>query len=153
LKTHSLGRLFGGGLGAVMHILILLLPTIWAIVSTTVAVVLYRSSSAIFSGNELMGLPAKKVRLTGSIVIAIIIFLLIRGATPVENLIVNSPDSLIMSRDQKVYLELASDQLEASIVDLNGCIAMESVANCAEVGQRARVDAADLKNRILSLGK
>jgi hypothetical protein len=73
-----------------MTALRVLLPILWAIVSTVIALLLYKTSKAVFVSNETRNVKQNTVRkrlsLAGSVVIAGLAFLGMKNATPVENI-------------------------------------------------------------------
>lgn len=134
--------------------LVILLPVLWAIVSCGIALVLYKTSKSVFEGDSLLGVPAKKIRLTGSVVIAVIVFLLIKQATPRENLLALPKGSAILTQDQKRNVIGQSQELEAVLMDLNGCLQMAREGpGCSDDAHRARVLSAALTGQLKRLGQ
>jgi hypothetical protein len=66
----------------VMAILLLLLPILWALVGTGVGLLLYKTSAALFESTERSETKTKRIRATGSVVIAGAAFCGMWRATP-----------------------------------------------------------------------
>lgn len=111
--------------------LLLLLPVLWAIVATAIGLVLYRSSNAFFESDRLPSLPAKQIRLTGSVVIAALAFLGMRQATPVSAM--EDAVAGMRARPEHEYGTLveSSRRLESQMMELAGCAEMtQSLVGC-----------------------
>jgi hypothetical protein len=81
-----------------MTVLRVLLPVIWAIVSTIIALLLYKTSKALFVSDEKRSENENKVRrrlsLAGSVVIAGIAFVGMKYATPIGNITESGVDRI-----------------------------------------------------------
>jgi phosphoglycerol transferase MdoB-like AlkP superfamily enzyme len=58
------------------------LPVLWAAVAAGVALLLYKTSKSFLDGLDMPGLPLKGLRIAGSVVIFVVVFLLLKVATP-----------------------------------------------------------------------
>ena len=135
-----------------MEVIVLLLPVIWALVATGIGLVLYRSSRALFSSQE-SSATAKKIRLTGSVVIAALFFLLIRQATPSGNLTSIPKGSVILSADRAAQLSRLGEQIEAEAVEFNACLSAldPQGQGCQDSGHRIRRMAGELNGEFGAL--
>ena len=130
------------------------LPILWAIVATVIALVLYKTSKALFESNDIPQLSAKRMRLTGSVVIAALAFLGMKWATP---------DSLLEAADAHSKLiprQLLLDQLDAvkdtesALVELSACAEMGgSFLACTDQLRIARNSARRARERATLIGE
>lgn len=95
----------------------LFMPLIWAAVSLLVALILYWTSKAFISGDQLFGLPVKQVRIGGSVVIFALVFMLLRQATTAGTVYVPASSLIALGR--------AAEQVDAARADVETCLATE----------------------------
>lgn len=97
----------------------IVLPFLWIAVATAVALTLYRTSKSFITGNQLFGFPVKQVRLGGSIVLFVIVFMLLRQATTADTVYV--PAATIAALDRKV------ESVDAARVDVDTCLETDTL--------------------------
>jgi hypothetical protein len=115
-----------------------ILPVIWALTSTLVALLLYRSSKAFFSQTESVQGRTRRVRLVGSIVIAAVVFLGLRSASPSRDV---SPDDTVLHRAEFNALMGALADLRSASDALEVCLNMTAVSECREQVETLRAQA------------
>lgn len=110
-----------------MHdIIVLALPIAWTIVAVVVALLLYKSSSGWLEGGRLFGLPINSIRLGGSVVIFFVAFLLLKNATPPENLAIDRRDKAVVDRAHLQIMDERSGRIEDLVVNLKACLEAQS---------------------------
>lgn len=108
----------------------LLLPVIWAVVSTLIGLILYKTSSAFFEESHQREGFKRKIRLMGSVVIAALTYLALWQSTP-SSLQLGVPDDSITVRSTDIAA--ASEDVKeaaAAIIHLVGCTEITSAAQC-----------------------
>ena len=68
-----------------MQTLLVLLPIVWALVATGIALLLYKTSATFFESKEVNATRTKRIRATGSVVIAGAAFFGMWVATPSDH--------------------------------------------------------------------
>jgi hypothetical protein len=107
-----------------------LLPVLWAVVSTFIGLVLYRSSAAFFEQTRQKPGSTRKIRLVGSICIAAIAFYGLRESTPTALLTGVPKDSqLIRSSDLQGIVE-AAEQADSALLKLTACANITQPSQC-----------------------
>jgi hypothetical protein len=110
--------------------LITLLPVLWAIVATAIALVLYRTSEGLFEEKIKSASTTRRIRLTGSSVIAALAFLGMAKATP-ERLMTSNPNDTVLLPVSDV--RLLNDRMaiiEDQLMELEACVSVRGVQNC-----------------------
>jgi hypothetical protein len=121
-----------------------LLPVFWIVVSVITALLLYRTSSGSLS--SIAGIPVRKLSLTGSVVIAVVVFLLLQQATSKSAVMVSPPDTIQIARAELDSLKGTSIELENELRDLNECVQIAGAfTDCSDRLQRARRSANSLR--------
>ncbi|ESZ56002.1 hypothetical protein X727_33005 [Mesorhizobium sp. L103C119B0] len=105
-----------------MEILKLLLPVFWAVVSTGVGVILYRTSSALFESKQLKDGTTRRLRLAGSVTIAALAFLGMWYATPRESLQPNLNGYAQYKVEAINRIADLAQQINDKAVDLSACL-------------------------------
>jgi hypothetical protein len=118
-----------------------LLPVIWAVVSTIIALVLYRTSSAFFMQNDVTKTRTRRIRLVGSVVIAALTFLGLRYATPTPLLPDPAGDRQVVRKADVAEATNAMNEMGDTFQSLESCIARSVVAQCPK-------DVADLRTEV-----
>ena len=123
-----------------------LLPIIWAVVATLVALALYKTSKAFFEGRSANdGGQVRRIRLVGSVVIAAVTFGALWRVTPVQDIRNLDPTSRV-EREYLAELEEAARALRIEKDRLEACRSMTELSQCA-----SQVDAMGrLVDRVLS---
>jgi hypothetical protein len=115
-----------------MELLTLVLPVFWAIVATTIGLILYRSSASFFVSEARGQRSTRKLRLAGSVVIAGLAFYSMQQATPTERL----------KSDQSAELTRLAVDIDQHVLELSACFAT-TPAGCD--AQLARLKALSLR--------
>jgi hypothetical protein len=103
-----------------------LIPVVWAIVSSALALVLYKTSSALFEQKT----DVQRLQLVGSIVIAGAIFGALRWATP-TSLVTGTPrDSVIVSKKSLAAIASTIQETKNAIDRLSACTAIAPPQEC-----------------------
>lgn len=117
--------------------LLYLFPVLWIAAATVVALLLYRTSRAFVQHGSAGESGTKRVRLVGSIAIAVVVFVLLWEATP--SLTPDAASVRLMPAQEK-----ALNERRVALVQAWGryqaCIDMPAVRSCPE--QQADLDAA-----------
>jgi hypothetical protein len=129
----------------------LFLPVIWAAVSTVVALLLYRTSSAFFSQTEKNKSGTRVIRLTGSVVIAAVAFLGMKAATPSQLLLGEDPGLVSVSVSQLDELSALSITVEQTSLALSGCLAAIVNQSCLDKARTLSGDTARLRQGLSDL--
>lgn len=109
----------------------LLLPVIWAIVSTLIGLILYKTSSAFFEESRQNEGFKRKMRLMGSVVIAALTYLALWQSTPTALQLGVPDDSMIVRRADIAASSEDVKEAAAAIIHLVGCTEITSAAQCA----------------------
>ena len=111
----------------------LFLPIFWAIVSTMIGLVLYKSSSALFEQTQGNDTDKKRIRLAGSVTIAALAFYGMKTATPSSRLLIASPGMISVegafSFDKLQESSIALDRLA---LEVQGCVSTIDDQRCRE---------------------
>lgn len=111
---------------------IIALPIIWAVVSTVIALILYKSSDALFEQRFPVKSERRRVKLVGSIVIAAIVFL---GLAKFTDL---SPFSDISKNQRRVLVSTLGEHRHNLVVlrnayeEMNGCVSVTTADQCEQ---------------------
>lgn len=111
-----------------MDTLTLLLPVIWAVVSTAIGLILYRSSEAMFEASHLSDGGKKRIRLTGSVVIAALAFYGMKLATPQSRLEPLPPGAIVVSQDRFHSLLASAERTDRLSLELSGALEANDLA-------------------------
>jgi hypothetical protein len=112
--------------------LITLLPVVWALVATLIAMILYRTSSGLFEQRVQKQTVTRRVRMTGSIFIAALAFVGLAKSTPPNVMTIESRDLVKVPVSEVRMLRDRVHYLENQLVELEGCAAIKGPQNCAE---------------------
>lgn len=113
------------------EILLVLLPMGWAVLSAIIALVLYRTSKAVLEGLSLPALKAKRASFAGSVAIFIVIFLLLRSATPGE--------IVVLTKAEYEMLKTSSVAANDATIRLASCRTIDpNLQSCAQLVMEAR---------------
>jgi hypothetical protein len=121
------------------------IPISWAIVSAFLALLLYRTSSALFHQSIADKQEVRSVRLVGSIVIAGVIFGALKWATPEDLLRNTSADFKVISVSSVNAAYSASETAKNSLDKELACVAISPPQEC-----RAEIE--NLRQSIENLG-
>ena len=117
-----------------------LLPVIWLLVSTLIALLLYRSSSALFEEERASQGGVRRVRLVGSVTIAALAFLGVWRATPTSILTGQDDDHVGVATTQLVASHRAAAALDDAVNKIAACVTNAPIAQCP--AERAQLAAA-----------
>ena len=104
-----------------IEIITLFLPVCWAVVSTIIALVLYKSSEAFFESNNKTKGKQRKIRIVGSVTIAAVAFFGMQYATPKERLKQLPKGSIILQQYDIRKLHELSVNIDRNSLELLGC--------------------------------
>lgn len=108
----------------------ILLPIAWAIIATIIALILYRTSDALFEQSFPGEGERRRVKLVGSIAIAAVVFLGLARFTDL------SPFTEMTAREQRVSTSALNDHrraitgLRREYEELRGCMAIAPAREC-----------------------
>jgi hypothetical protein len=108
----------------------LLLPVIWAIVSTAIGLILYRTSSAFFEDTQQTQGSKRKIRIVGSICIAALAYIGLWRATPTSLQVGVPLDSQLV---RQVDIHAAGESIQeaaAAVTRLEGCATIAPPVQC-----------------------
>jgi hypothetical protein len=103
------------------------LPIFWIVIATIVALLLYRTSSAVVENVVHEEKAQKRVRLVGSVAIAVVVFVLLWRATPSVNV---APDDRIVEAAELRRLASAKQEYDLALNRLDACSRITVVAQC-----------------------
>lgn len=101
-----------------MEYLTLLLPILWAIVATSIGLLLYKSSKAVIEDLIVDEGRRSKIRLTGSFAIAILAFFAMKSATPENRLQGIPPGYVAIEKSILTTIARGSQQISRSALSL-----------------------------------
>lgn len=104
------------------------LPILWLIVATGVALVLYRTSEALFEEERRDKATTRRIRLVGSGAIAAFAFVALMYATPLSKIVGLPEGSKVVSAESIAALKKARGRVNQAAVELSGCIALAGAA-------------------------
>lgn len=110
--------------------LITLLPVLWAIVSTAIALILYRTSEGLFEQRGTNKSTTRRIRLTGSVVIAALAFVGMAKTTPQHVMTIDPGDAAILPLSEVRLLRDRIAVLEDQFIELKGCVNVKGAENC-----------------------
>lgn len=113
-----------------------LLPIFWIVIATIVALLLYRTSTAVVEQVVHEEKARKRVRLVGSVAIAVVVFVLLWRTTPSLN--VGPQDRILVAADVR-RLESAKHDYDLALSRLDACSRITVVAQCASQLADARI--------------
>jgi hypothetical protein len=96
------------------------IPVIWAIVSTLIGLVLYKTSEAFFETRHRQDRNSRTIRLVGSAAIAGFAFFGLKWSTPEYMLRGYSHD----------HLSILLDETRSALVNLEGCASISPPSEC-----------------------
>lgn len=131
-----------------MDVLTLLLPVIWAAAATGIGALLYRSSRALFESSRVTQRGQRRIRLTGSVVIAALAFYGMRAATPSARLQSIPENATVIDRpsmDAIRNLVVRSDRLS---LELLGIIEANDTQTAKATAQQLREEIVALKRHV-----
>lgn len=111
------------GIGVDPHILI---PILWAVLAAVLALVLYKTSTGVFGRDEVGKDATRKLRLTGSIVVAGVIFFGLKWATPSQLLVGTSGSQSVKTATHNANI----DAVLQSLQDLDACAEITVPQQC-----------------------
>lgn len=108
----------------------LAMPIIWMLVAGALALVLYKSSGAAFEQTIKTGEDARKLRLFGSVVIAIVLFILLAHYSPTRTI-----DEMAAGQARVNVLDIQRldnelTRLNVASDELVTCVAISTVQEC-----------------------
>ena len=124
-----------------------LLPLAWLAAATGAALLLYRSSSALFDGDSIGPVKAKRIRLTGSVVIAALAYIGMWQATSRLGLLAAGPDRLVVGQQDAMSMVKAALEHEEHMVEVSGCAEAIATIACRETIATARRSARELREK------
>lgn len=127
-----------------------IIPVVWAIVSSVLALFLYRTSSAFFEQETANTAGVQRIRLVGSIVIAGAIFGALRWATPPILVTGLSDDSVIVS---KAALTATSSTIQDAKNVLDKLTTCSDIARPQKSPKECEADIKELQRLIETLGR
>jgi hypothetical protein len=130
--------------------LTLMLPIIWAITSTLIGMLLYRSSNALFEQESVDKQRTRRIRLAGSVVIAVVAFIGMQRATPKERLGGIHADSVCIPDTRMLELERIIRDIDRLKLEIDGCFASEDYALCTTRLQTMHTAITDLRQFLIS---
>lgn len=110
--------------------IILLLPVTWAAIAAVIGLMLYKSSEAIFENLQVKSGQKKTFRVAGSALIAGLAFYLIREATPVQNLYLDSRGIVSVSTESLKYVRGSLDDMSKALIESEACMELDQVGGC-----------------------
>jgi hypothetical protein len=113
------------------------LPVLWIAAATVVALLLYRTSEALVEQNSGAQGGGRRVRLVGSVAIAVVVFVLLWRASP--PLVPRSSD-VVLTRVQEGQLNARRVAVVQTWARFQTCLDLPSVERCPE--QQSDVDTA-----------
>jgi hypothetical protein len=114
-----------------------LLPILWIAASTVVALALYRTSRALVEHTSPSGSGSKRVRLVGSIAIAVVVFILLWRATPPLGA---DPDALVLPPSAQHQLSVRRTAMSQAWARYQACLDLPGIERCPE--ERSDLNAA-----------
>ena len=127
------------------------LPLIWLLAAAGVALLLYKSSRAFIQAERIVGIPVKDVRVTGSIAIFAIVYVLLWQTT--EKMLVYDRQAHTVSVDRSSLTQMQdlASQTEVAAVRLASCADIPMrIRQCPAVDVDELRDDAERLNRLLS---
>ena len=113
------------------------LPVLWIAAATVVALLLYRTSEALVEHNSSSAGDKKRVRLVGSVAIAVVVFVLLWRASPP---LVPNPSDVRLTRVQEEQLNARRVALTQAWARMQACLDLPAINRCPE--QQSDVDVA-----------
>ena len=110
-------------------VLLYLLPVLWIVAATVVALLLYRTSRALVEHSSTGPGGTRRVRLVGSIAIAVVIFVLLWKATPP---LVQDPATIRLTPAQERSLNERRVALIQAWSRYRACIDLPVVRSCPQ---------------------
>ena len=112
-------------------------PILWAGVAVAVALILYKTSEAAFEGDSFLGVPAKGLRLTGSIVVFAIVLVLLQRVTLGNASMRADPTKAQVDRGDLREMRRLATAVETVASDALSCRQLDTpLAQCAaDVGE------------------
>lgn len=127
-----------------MEYLTLLLPILWAIVSTTIGLLLYKSSRAVIEDLVVDEGRRSKIRLTGSFAIAILAFFAMKSATPETRLQSIPPGYVAVEKSILTTIARGSQQISRSALNLAAATSVGDMIAAQEATRIITLEAAAL---------
>lgn len=127
-----------------MEYLTLLLPILWAIVSTTIGLLLYKSSRAVIEDLVVDEDRRSKIRLTGSFAIAILAFFAMKSATPETRLQSIPPGYVAVEKSILTTIARGSQQISRSALNLAAATSVGDMIAAQEATRIITLEAAAL---------
>jgi hypothetical protein len=110
-----------------------LLPILWAAISTVIALLLYRTSSAFFEQEAKAADGTRRIRLVGSVVIAAVVFVGLWRVTPAAVLTGAGRDQVAFGAQELRDLQATTGVMGDAVTRLEACDATQAVGgDCAE---------------------
>jgi hypothetical protein len=124
-----------------MEILTLLLPAVWALIASGIGLLLFKSSEAVFESVERANKRTKRLRLAGSVLIAVFAFWGMKGATPAGRLRGREEGTIPVPISKVEESFDVATRLDRATLELSGCIERSSCSLCRNDAEQVRNDA------------
>jgi hypothetical protein len=115
----------------------LLLPVLWAIISAAIALVLYRTSEALFESVERSKTRTRRIRLAGSVAIAALAFYGMSKYTPSSRLTWDTRG-----------IVTGLNEIDRDVLDAQGALAANDIQTCGSALRRLQHAAAQLRQQV-----
>lgn len=122
------------------------LPILWITVSVMISLLLYKTSDGLFQRVNSTGERKTQLKLTGSIVIACSVFVLLWKATPSLSSQVERDDRSSTLQAQIDRLSAASVESQSDLVQLRDCIENSDARECLSIVDRIENNLTAAKN-------
>jgi hypothetical protein len=125
--------------------IVIVLPIAWAIISTVIALLLYRTSDAFFEQQVPDEKGRRRIKLVGSIVIAGVVFLGLAKFTDMSQFSEIAANQQRVSRAALIEHRQAMTSLRNTYEELRGCIAIARKDQCDNEMEKlaARIESAE----------
>lgn len=115
----------------------LLLPVLWAIISAAIAMMLYRTSEALFESVEKSKTRTRRIRLAGSVAIAALAFYGMSKYTPSSRLTWDTRG-----------LVAGLNEIDRAALDAQGALAVNDIQSCGSALRRLQHAATQLRQQV-----
>jgi hypothetical protein len=133
--------------------LTLLLPIAWAITATLIGLLLYKSSTAFFDQSTNANQQTKRIRLTGSVVIAALAFYGLKLTTPAERLLGSRKDMVTVDINALERVKDSSRTLDRAVLEVQGCVATTLDSTCERKITELKIQSTALVQTIANMGQ
>jgi hypothetical protein len=120
-----------------------LMPLVWLVAALAAAMILYWTSKAFLDAEEMFGVPIKRLRLGGSVVIFALVFVILWKST--------TSDAIVVQSSQMATLRAAVEDLENSLPMVEACheSKLPDSPQCEVAYAQHKAKVADLKAVII----